>query len=78
MAGMHCGACRGEFASISAFDAHLIRYPDMEKVTSVAQYHGRPVCKGQKNGKPFIDENLTKLRAQAVTRFRKTPSSSGA
>ena len=56
MAKHHCRTCRGEFASLSAFDAHVFPQPDSNAPLR------RPVCVGERNGEPFIDPALDSLR----------------
>ena len=65
MARIHCQACKGEFGSLYAFDKHLILYKDVE-FKPWNGYEGRPVCLGQKWGRPMIDPNLVRMRASAA------------
>lgn len=72
MASNHCRYCDGEFASVAAYDRHLIRYKDMESEPWNG-YNGRPICKGQRQARPFIDPNLVRLREVARKRFQPSP-----
>lgn len=72
MARYHCRYCGNNedhnadagFASLEAYDAHLIRYRQFELPESVGfpSDHGLPVCRGQKQGSPFKDPFVARAR----------------
>lgn len=70
MSAAHCRYCEGQFSSLYAYDQHLILYKDVENEPWNG-YNGRPVCIGQKWGRPVIDPAIESHREKARRNLHK-------